>query len=207
MKTKLHFGVIVVLLAFLTTFIESTTVPNQQILIQFSETSSTTQDKENAIEAIQSKLQSAGVTKIQIGQNEDGQLRITYHSDADVEYIENILFNGDDFKVAYEASQKHSSNFPEDKNVKDYKLNISEIKTSSDINWDFEGTQVSEFNQKTDHSNQLKVNCSAKQIRTKQNNGIINVAVSVNTTIAIAIDNFSYKIPEVRAGPIVQGII
>lgn len=203
MKTKLYFGIIAVLIAFLGTFIEQPTIPNQQIVIQFSDKANTEQDTENAIEAIQKQLQNIGVTQIQIGQNEDGQLRITYHSDADVEYIQNILFNVDDFKVAYEASQNHSNNFPKDKSVKDYQLNISEIKTSSDINWDFEGTQVTEINQKTDHSNNLKVNYSGKQINIKRSNEIINVAVIVNTTVAIAINHLSYKIPEVRAGPTV----
>ena len=201
MKTKLQFGILVVLLAFLGTFLEQTTVPNQQIVIQFSDKAITVEDTENAIEAIQNKLQSIGVTQIKIGQNESGQLRITYHSDVDVEHIQNALFKAEDFKVAYDSTQNESSSFPEDRNVKDYELNISEIKTSSKINWDFGGTQVTEINQKTDHSNPLKVNSSGEQINTKLSNGIIKVAVLVNNSIEIAIDNQSYKIPEVRAGP------
>lgn len=202
MKTKLHFGIIVVLLAFLGTFLEQPTVPNQQMIIQFSDKAITLQDTEIAIDAIQKKLQSVGVTQIQIGQSEGGQLRITYYSDTDVAHIQNILFKAEDLNIAYDSNQDQSNNFPEQRHLKDYELNISEISTSSDFNWDFEGTQVAEINQKTDHSNTLKVSYSGKNILTKQYNGAINIAVSVNNAIAIAIDHLSYKIPEVRAGPI-----
>lgn len=201
MKTKLQFGILVILLTFLVTFLEQTTIPNQQIVIQFSDQAITTEDTENALETIQDKLQGIGATQIQIGQTEGGQLRITYHSDVAVEHIQKVLFNVEEFKIAYESSQKHSNNFPENKSTKDYELNISEIKTSTNVNWNFEGTQVAEINQKTDHSNQLKVNYSGQQINTKQSNKIINVAVLTTNTVAIAIDNSSYKIPEVRAGP------
>ena len=203
MKTKLQFGVLAILLAFLGTFLEQPTVPNQQIVIEFSDKTITAEDTENAIESIQNKLQSIGVTQIRIGQNESGQLRITYHSDVDVEHIQHVLFKAEDFKVAYDASDRESHSFPEDRSVKDYELNISEIKTSNHVNWDFEGTQVTEINQKTDHSNPLKVNSSGEQINTKLSNGIIKVAVVVNNSIEIAIDHRSYKIPEVRAGPTV----
>jgi len=202
MKTKLHFGIIVLLLAFLGTFLEQSTIPNQQIIIQFSDQAITLQDTENAIGKIQDKLQSIGVTQIQIGQYQGGQLRITYHSDRDVAHIQNILFKAEDFDIAYNAAQEQSNNFPEKRHLKDYELNISEISSSSDFNWDFEGTQVTEVNQKTDHSNTLKVSCSGGNILTKQYNGAISTAVFVNNTIAIAINHLAYKIPEVRAGPL-----
>ena len=202
MKTKLHFGIIVVLLAFLGTFLEQPTVPNQQIVIQFSDQAITLQDTENAIDKIQDKLQSIGVTQIQIGQYQGGQLRITYHSDTDVAHIQNILFKAEDFDIAYNATQEQSNNFPEKRHLKDYELNISEISSSSDFNWDFEGTQVTEVNQKTDHSNTLKVSYSGCNILKKQYSSAINTAVFVNNTIAIAINHLAYKIPEVRAGPI-----
>ncbi|WP_179005397.1 hypothetical protein [Winogradskyella forsetii] len=201
MKTKLHFGIIVILLAFLGTFIEQTTLPNQQIIIQFSDTTVTAEDTENAIEAIQNKLQSIGVSQIQIGQTEKGQFKITYHSDAEVSHIQAILFQSENFKIAYEDSNRPSDRLPENQSSNGYELNISEIKTSSKVNWDFDGVQITEINQKTDHSNPTKVDYSGVQIHTKQSNNIINVALLSNNSVAIAVDNRFYKIPEVRAGP------
>ena len=178
------------------------TVPNQQIVVQFLDKSVSIEDSEKAIESIQYKLQSIGVTHIQIGQNRDGQLRITYHSDSEVSQIQDVLFKADDFDIAYHTSQQHSNNFPKEKEAKDYELNISEIKSDSNFNWDFEGTQVTEVNQKTDHSNQLQVNYSGKPFNTKPVNNIVNVAVAANNTVVNAIGRLSYEIPEVRAGPI-----
>lgn len=203
MKTKLHFGILALLLAFLGTFLEQKKTPNQQIVIQFSDKEITSQDTENAIEDIQKKLQSIGVSQIQIGQNKEGQLRITYHSEADVAHIKNVLFNVEDFNIAYNSHQNSSTNFPEDKTVKDYELNISEIKSSSDSISALKGIQVAEVNPKTDHSNQIQVHFSGKPINYKQSNSVIKVAISVNNSVAIALDNLTYKIPEVRAGPTV----
>ena len=202
MKTKLHLGILVVVLAFLGTFMDQKTVPNQQIVVQFLDKSVSLEDSEEAIESIQFKLQSIGVTHIQIGQNRDGQLRITYHSDSDVSHIQDVLFKGDDFDIAYQASQQQSDNFPKEREANDYELNISEIKSGTDFNWDFEGTQVTEVNQKTDHSNQLQVNYSGKPFSVKPVNSIVNVAVAANNTVVNAINQLSYEIPEVRAGPI-----
>lgn len=201
MKTKLHFGILAVLLAFLVTFTEGSTVPNQQIVIEFSDKTISTQDTENAIDAIQNRLQSIGVTHIQIGKNSKGQLRITYHSEAEVTQIKAELFKAETIKLAYDGSKSSSEDFPEQQPVNDYELNISEIKTNSNQNWDFEGTQVSEINQKTDHSNPNKVEYYGREFNSETSNRIIRVAILENRSIVFAIDNLSYKIPEVRAGP------
>lgn len=179
---------------------EQTTVPNQQIVIQFSDTTVTVEDTENAIEAIQNKLESIGVSNIRIDETEKGQFKITYHSDADVSHIQMALFKSENFRITYEDSDRSSDIPSQNKSVKDYELNISEIKTNSNFNWGFDGVQITEINQKTDHSNPTKVYYSGAHINTNHNT-IISVAVLANNAVAIAIDNRSYNIPEVRAGP------
>lgn len=203
MKTKLHFGLITVLLAFLITFFEQNSVPNQQIVIQFSNDAISVADTEHTIESIQNKLQSIGVTQIHIGQSKSGQLRITYFSKEDVADIKKALFNAEDFHFAYNALGHPSKDFPNDYNVTDYELNVSEIKTSTSNTWDFEGTEVAEFNPKSDHSNTLKVHDSGNQVYSELNNHIINTIVEAYKVAAILSNNSSYKIPEVRAGPMV----
>lgn len=203
MKTKLHFGIITVLLAFLGTFFEQNTAPNQQIVIQFSDDAFTAADTEDAIEAIQGQLHRIGVTQIHVGQSQSGQLRITYFSEEDVAHIKDALFKTEDFKITYNSSNESSSDFPNKKNVKDYELNVSEIKTSTSNNWDLEGTQVTEFNHKTDHSNTLKVHDSSHQVNSELNNHVINTSIANYKVEVIVSNNSSYKIPEVRAGPMV----
>ena len=207
MKIKLQFGIFVTLLAFLGTYLEQTTVPNQQIVIQFSDANISSEDTENTIEIVKKQLQSIGVTHITIGQREDGKLKITYFSNADVERIQNILSNEDRFKFAYNSGDNSSNDFPKNRNVKDYELNISEIKNSSDVNWNFEGIQITELNQKSDRFYNPKVKASDEKFNSEQSNSIVNVVIKVNKTVALAIDNISHIIPEVRAGPSIREFI
>lgn len=201
MKSKLYFGIFALLLVFLGTYLEHTSVPNQQIVIQFSDEQITVEDTENTIEVIQNKLQSIGISHIQIGQNEEGQLRITYYSASDVEDIQNALFEIEGFYLAYNSQQPHSDNFPEHNNHKDYEITVSEIKTGTDVHLDFAGTQVVEIKQKTDRFSYPTSNNNSHQINNLQTNSFVKVAVSDSNKVVLTIDNISYKIPEVRAGP------
>ncbi|GGW69638.1 hypothetical protein DFQ11_1058 [Winogradskyella epiphytica] len=201
MKTKLHVGILVVLLAFIGTYVERNTLPNQQIVIQFSDSEVSSEDTEKAIKAIQTKLESVGVTHIQIGKKENGQLKIVYHSDTDVEHIQNVLFKTNNFKLAFQSQQDSSNQYPEHHRADDYKLNISEIKTDSGSDWGVEDAQIVEINQKTDRLSFPQSNNFSNTVSIQQTNCIYSIAILVNNTVAIAIDNHSYKIPEVRAGP------
>ena len=203
MKSKLHFGLLIILFTFLGRYIESSTLPNQQIVIQFSDTQITEKDAQDAINSIQLKLHSIGAQQIQIGQDHQGKLKITYYSNTDIEQIQNVLSGDEDFKFAYDSGEGESNNLPNSKNVKDYELNISEIQKGNDTNWDFEGVEVVELNQKSDRFNNLKVNTSGDQTDSRLINGLIKVSISTTNNVAAAIDHISYKIPEVRAGPLV----
>ena len=143
---------------------------------------------------------------MQIGCDAQGQLKITYYSESDVELIQNLLLQ-ENFKVSFNSNQDKSSNPSEQKVVKDYELNISEIQKDTHNDWGFEGTEVVEFNQKTDHPhNDFKVKAFAKYINTSH-------TIFENTTetemyaVVIISNNNTHKIPEVRAGPNAARII
>jgi preprotein translocase subunit SecD len=199
MKIKLQLGIIVMLFVFLGTYLEQTIVPNQQIVIQFSDTNISSEATENTIEAVKEQLQNIGVSHINIGQHEDGKLRITYYSEADVSRIQSILSKEDGFKFAYQTSENNSSDFPDNEN--DYELNISEIQDGSDTNWGFEGIQIVELNQKSDRFSNPNDDLSGGNIDVENYNAAVQVAIQVNGTVDLATDNTSYIIPEVRAGP------
>jgi hypothetical protein len=207
MKTKLHFGLLVILLAFLGTYLEQTTVPNQQIVIQFLDKDIAKEDADKAIEIVKDQLESIGVELIQIDQNDGGQLKITYYSTSDVERVQRLLLKGYDFRFAYDSEEKSTTDFPESKPIKNYELNISEIQNGNHTNWDFERTEIVQFNQKSDNSYNPRVNASGFPINDNYNNGKIRIAIQINSEIVIAKNNQSYKIPECRAGPNSKGII
>ncbi|WP_339626745.1 hypothetical protein [uncultured Winogradskyella sp.] len=207
MKSRLHFGLLVVLLAFLGTYLEHNVVPNQQILVQFSKTDISLIDAKNTIAAIQLKLERNGATHIQIGKNHTGDLRITYYSNADVAHIKALLSSEQDFSIAYQQNQKNSdepSNAQKD-NV--YKLNISEIQQGSTAHSDFDGIQVTEVNQKLDRFSASKVNTSGQFVRPNYKLSGATLSHNAVSFTGDAISAFSYKIPEVRAGPWLFGII
>lgn len=201
MKTRLHFGLLVILLAFLGTYLEQTTHPNQQIVIQFSDKAITKADAESAISTVKAQLENLGAESIRIHQNDDGQLRITYFSTSNVERIQRSLTEAHEFQFTYDLEHKSSTDFPEDKNIKDYELNISEIQSGNHANWNFEKTEILQLNQKSDYSYNPRVNASGYPLNYKRSNNILKVANYVNRSVLISKDKQSYKIPEVRAGP------
>lgn len=207
MKSKLHFGVLIILMAFFGRYMEHSNVPNQQIVIQFSDENISEQYTEGAIDAIEKRLQSIGVTGIQISQNENGQLKITYYSNTDVTQIQDILSIEQGFKLTYGLESDDSTDFPLEKTIKDYELNISEIQDHTDINWDFDGVEIVELHQKTDRPYNFNPNSLSKDLNIEYLNRVVQVAIIVNKQAATEIDNLSYKIPEVRAGPSKRGFL
>ncbi len=199
MKTKLHFGILIILMAFLGRYLESSVVHNQQIVVQFSDLQITESESQKTIEAIQLKLQTIGVEDIQVGQDQNGQLKITYYSETDIQYIKGVLSDDESVEFAYNASGDHSDEFPEQQSTKDYELNISEINNTNI--WDFEAVEIVELNHKSDRFSNLNDYNANAQIDLKLLGNLIKACVAYNNTIALVIDNQSYKIPEVRAGP------
>lgn len=180
---------------------ETSVVPNQQIVVQFSDANISENDAQNAIDTIELKLKIIGVEDIKIGQDQNGQLKITYFSKTDIHQIEDILSGEESFKFAHNSSEENSNNLPEQRDFKDYKLNISEIQKNSNTNWDFDGVEIVELNHKSDRFINLKLNNSGNSINSRLFDGFIKVRANIIYTSALEIDNLSYKIPEIRAGP------
>ncbi|BAO74674.1 hypothetical protein WPG_0444 [Winogradskyella sp. PG-2] len=197
----MQLGIIILLFTFLGTYLDNTIVPNQQIVIQFSNENISSEDANTTIEDVKEKLQSIGVLHISIGQHEDGKLKITYYSDADVNRIQNILSNEGSLKLAYQSDENRSSDYPENSNENDYKLNISEIQKDADTNWHFDGIQITELNQKTDRFNNPTDHLPNGILNSNYISRTVEFEIKRYTTIALAFDHISNIIPEVRAGP------
>ncbi|WP_439152028.1 hypothetical protein [Winogradskyella sp.] len=203
MKTKLQIGILIMLFAFLGTYVEHTSVPNQQIVIQFEDGSISASDAESAINNIREKLHNIGAEAILIGDNEDGRLKITYYSDAAIDIVQNVLSQETDYSLYPDSNNENPFKTPISSDEHSYQLNISEIQNSGSNSWDFEGTQVVELNHKSDRFNHLKVNSSAKHNSSNAHNVLCSNELIKAEIIAFYIDSLSYKIPEVRAGPLV----
>ncbi|MFP4847286.1 hypothetical protein [Winogradskyella sp. PE311] len=201
MRQKLYLGLIIILLAIFGKALEQDGAPNQQIVIQFSNLEITKLDANNTIDAIRKRLKSIGVEQIKIAQDKKGQLKITYYSTVNVLQIKTILSKDSEISFAANSSENKSSDFPNDKNLEDYQLSISEIQEGSNSSWDFDGVQLTDYNQKIDRFSKPKNNTSHHGIRLELTNQLIKVVINTNETNSLLLDTNSYKIPEVRAGP------
>ncbi|WP_106794096.1 hypothetical protein [Aquimarina sp. Aq78] len=205
MKKKWYFGTLISALALLVVIQQQTVVPNQEIVLEFVNDDVTSLEAENAITSVKKQLQSIGVEYTRISKGlKNGKLKIAYYSDADVDYIKRILSEAQDVALDHVFYDQNEDNnqFPLNKNSKDYNLDVYEIQKSTDFDADFNGKYVLEVKHERDGYSGSNLYSFVKGIDTDYIDRLIKVAQKVNTNIAIAIDNTSHNIPEVRAGPI-----
>ncbi len=179
------------------------TVPNQEIVLQFNNASVTSEDARNTIAIVKKQLQDLGVSNIKVNETENGKLTITYFSDADVTSIKETFSKEKKLKLDYafkNQDEKDASKRPFDENAISYNLDVYEIEKGSDSQWDLNGTSVVEL--KSESNRLAKPSTYAFFNAIEINDGLVKVTYKTCYNIAIAIDNTSRKIPEVRAGPI-----
>lgn len=203
MKMRWYFCTLIIILAISgTVYQQQHTIANQEIAFQFSNTDHTSKDVQNTIASITKQLDDFGVENIQV-KEEEGELKISYYSDADVASIKEILSKEIAISVDYDTNnqQKGQDNSPIDKEAISYNLDIYEIQNGNDSQWDFDGKYVLEFESKADRFFNPNLYVSTLDSDENENTRLVKVAYKINRSVAIEIDNFSYKIPEVRAGP------
>ena len=200
MKLKMRFGLIIVVVFFLGTYLTNTIAPNQQIVIQFSNQNVSSELIESSIYSLTKRLNDLGVKHIEIGNYHKGQLKITYYSEADVIRIQSILNSTDD--IVLENTDDKPSNESKGENEQYFELNISEIQETPLNNWDFEGIEITELNHKSDRYYFPKVKIATSNENLCNSNEDINSRLRISKTFHFNKGKFAYKIPEVRAGPI-----
>lgn len=203
MKLKMRFGFAMALVMFLGIYLANHTVPNQQILVQFSNQQLTSDEIEASIEVLTERLHNLGVDQLQIGEYHNGQIKITYYSDSDVIRIQSILGHLENVVIEYTGDHPLTNGSSNDEQT--IKINVTEIQNPITNNWDFEGTQVIELNQKSDqyYFQKLKFGPSQAIIayqETFQFKRLLNSYGNKNLSTS-----FDYKVPEVRAGPVGLG--
>lgn len=179
---------------------EQSAIPNQKIVLQFSDTSITSNEIENTVTIVEKQLLDLGVDNIQIHNIENGQLKITYYSDADVVSIKSKLSKDEKLAIDYSFNNKEE-NPKKPSSKENYNLDVFKIQDAKDTNSGFDGKIAIEPRLESDRYSNPNVYFSACTIVERETTTHTKVAYRVNTKIAIAIDNTSYKTPEVRAGP------
>ncbi len=201
MKTKWYIGIIVGILAFLgITKEQQTPRPNQEIVLQFSETSLLPANIDAAIVILKQQLQEEGVYHIKVTESNQGTLKVAYYSPVDVATIKNVLLK----KIKAELGGTSSNTpleFPSKEDLVTYNLDIHEIQNANDVDLDLNGIGVFEIKATSDRYFKPKTYVFVYSTYATKVNQLQNVAYKIHKYIAIAIDTTSGNIPEVRAGP------
>jgi len=200
MNAKWCFSVLVAILTLFGVNQHQTSAPNQEIVVQFANVQINSDDAQKAITNVKLQLQLLGADNIQVREGLDGILKISYYIDSDVASIKKQLAdNNAQLGFAHKSQGEKPLEFPINGESYAYNLDVFEIQTSFDTDLDLQGIAVVEL--KSENHRFFNPNGYASIQEIDQTESIVKIAFKVNTHIAIAIDNTSHKIPEVRAGP------
>ncbi|MFT5249028.1 MAG: hypothetical protein ACI93P_000751 [bacterium] len=203
MKPKWYLSTFILIVAFLGAGLQQFSVPNQEIVLQFEDQEISLVETENAIANIKKQLQDIGVEKIQVYKGDNGVLKISYFSEIDVVSIKKLFSKEKALKLSYSLLdiEEGTSKIPSKNKSNTYQLDVFEIQKSNGNEGDSNGLVV-ELLPENDRSFNPDVYYSALVQDVRFKNKIEKVAYVIYSAISIEIDNSSYNIPEVRAGPV-----
>lgn len=194
MKSKWYFGIVITALTFFVVSQQQITVPNQEIVFQFSDNQATVSQTEKAIHAIKAQLQNIGVKNTQVFE-QNGILKISYYSDITIAEVKSILLNE---KLIFNNTKGTQNDNPLDSS---YNVDVFEIKPATESGVGFDGKFIVEAKQEYTRVSQIVLSFSAITESIIQLTLPANVTHKVNTNSSISIDKGSFNIPEGRAGP------
>lgn len=204
MNSRRYIGALIIVLTFLgVVYQQQNTLPNQEIVLQFTDVEVTSVETQNTIALVKEQLQNLGADNIQVKKTEEGTLKITYYSATNVNYIKRSLSEENVLTLDgnLDNQDREPSNLPIENSSISYNLNVYEIQNGNDTDWNFVENSILQI--KSDNERLLNPNVfvSVIELDDKEENSY-KVAYKISRNIALAIDNMSHNIPEVRAGPI-----
>jgi len=203
MQTKWYLRSFLILVVLVGLTLEQIAQPNQQIVVEFAGDNISLSNAQKTLAAVTNKLQAIGAKSIKVQQIASGVLTISYYSTIDTEAVKGMLSSN---KEALEGVASDSS-FP-NKQVPPfdtssvYKLDVYEIQQQYDIKPDLNGLVLT-FEGKTHRYFIAKVYGAIGGNQIAQQNKITTVSLIAQGAVSLLLTEFSYKIPQVRAGPIV----
>lgn len=181
---------------------QQVTVPNQEIVLQFTNDEVKYEEALNTIATVTKQLQDLGVDNILVKDLGNGELIITYYSDTDVAKIKSILSQEKNLQLGYASNNQDEkqSELPSDEKSVSYNFDVYEIQNGNTSDWNIDG-YVLKTNSENDRFFNPNEYTSVIEIDVRKKENIVKVTYRLHNNIAIAIDTISRNIPEVRAGP------
>ena len=202
MQTKWYLRFFVILVVLIGLTLEQIAQPNQQIVVEFAGDSVSLSSAQNTIAVVTNKLQAIGAKSIKVQQSANGDVTISYFSTIDTQSIKGMLSSKKELLdgVASSSGTPKKQTPPFDTSS-DYKLDVYEIQQQYDIKPDLNGIVLT-FEGKTHRYFIAKVYGAIGSNQIAQQNKITEISFIAQGTVSLGLTEFSYKIPQVRAGPI-----
>ena len=203
MQTKWYLRSFLILVVLIGLTLEQIAQPNQQIVVEFAGESGSLSSAQNTIAAVTNKLQAIGAKSIKVKQGANGVLTISYYSTIDTEAVKGMLSSKKEVLEGIASNNSSPKNqAPPFETSFNYKLDVYEIHQQYDIKPDLNGLVLT-FEGKTHRYFIAKVYGAIGGNQIAQQNKITTVSFIAQGAISLVLTDFSYKIPQVRAGPIV----
>jgi len=203
MQTKWYLRSFVILVVLIGLTLEQIAQPNQQIVVEFAGDSISLSSAQNTIAAVTNKLQDIGAKSIKVKQGANGVLTISYYSTIDTEAVKGMLSSNKEVLEGVASNDSSPKNqAPPFDTSSVYKLDVYEIQQQYDIKPDLNGLVLT-FEGKTHRYFIAKVYGAIGGNQIAQQNKITTVSFIAQGAVSLVLTDFSYKIPQVRAGPIV----
>ena len=198
MKKSWYLGFLVVALTFFGISLDKTTSANQQIILKFTNLAISEGETQEVLSFVKQQLSQVAVGDIQIKKSANGDLKISYYSNVAIADIKELFSEKSALFLANTVPDNESSKSGKE-DYEGYELDIFEIQSPKE-SVGSEGTFV-DF--KTESVRFYTPNFySFSETYTEITSNSIVVMYHTYTTIALAIDQGSYAVPQVRAGPL-----
>lgn len=183
---------------------QRTTVPNQEIVLQFNNADSSSTDAQHTLAIVEQQLQRIGVAYIHVTEQEDGKMVISYYSEANVESIKALLSKQKELALGFVADKTSEEplKLPSQSDSVAYNLDVYEIQEGQNTVSNLGGKNAVEL--KSGQYRFLNPNfyIPTDDFYSDATAPTLKIKIEVQNYIAIIKDNGLHKIPEVRAGPI-----
>lgn len=180
------------------------TVPNQEIVLQFSNADISSIDVQQTIAIVEEQLQRIGVANIHVSDHEDGKMVISYYSNANVARIKEILSKQKDLALGLVSNKKSEQplKLPSNNQSIAYNLDVYEIQDGHHAVSTLGGKSAVELKSGQYRFLNPHFYISSEDFYSDPSAPTLQIKVAFQRYIAITKDNGLHKIPEVRAGPI-----
>ncbi len=202
MKNKVFFSAFILFLVLLGVGLGKTIVPNQELILEFSKDQRATNKTELALTLITHQLEAIAVQDVKVEILANGALKISYFSELDTVHIKDKIEQaiGSSLKDSSYSLSNQDAQFPLEKENPYYKIAIYKTQDVTDI--DGNATTIIEPKLKISRSTNYDVYAFLGKERLRDQTLTTKVAYRRFKYIGIANRTATYKIPEVRAGPI-----